>query len=52
MACLQELRMREKIEFGEIRTPHLQDGDTVEIEMLDAAGASLFGRIEQVVRVG
>lgn len=52
VACLQELRMREKIETGEIRTPHLQDGDTVEIEMLDADDVSLFGRIAQVVRVG
>ena len=44
--------MREKIATGEIKTPHLQDGDMVEIEMLDADSVSLFGRIAQVVRVG
>ena len=49
VSCLQELRMREKIATGEIRTPHLKFGDTVTIEMLDAAGASIFGRIEQQV---
>lgn len=49
-ACLQETRMLEKIDTGEIRTPHLQFGDRVRIEMLDAEGASIFGAIDQQVQ--
>ncbi len=49
VACLQELRMREKIATGEITTDHLRFGDTVRIEMTDAAGGTLFGSIEQRV---
>ena len=48
-SCLQERRMIEKIETGEITTPFLQYGDVVRIEMLDASGSSLFGAIEQRV---
>jgi fumarylacetoacetate (FAA) hydrolase len=50
VSCLQELRMREKIATGEFRTGHLKFGDTVKIDMLDGAGASIFGAIEQTVR--
>jgi fumarylacetoacetate (FAA) hydrolase len=41
--------MYETIEQGAPITPFLRYGDTVRIEMLDAAGASIFGAIEQVV---
>ena len=49
-SCLAERRMLETIWHGGPRTPWLQFGDTVRIEMLDAAGRSIFGAIEQVVR--
>ncbi|CAO3438329.1 fumarylacetoacetate hydrolase family protein [Azospirillum endophyticum] len=48
-SCLQERRMIEKIETGEIKTPFLKFGDVVRIEMMDKAGASIFGPIEQKV---
>ena len=49
ISCLAERRMREKIETGEITTPFLAAGDHVEIEVLDAAGTSIFGAISQKV---
>ncbi len=49
VACLQEQRMREKIAFGEPRTPHLRFGDTVAIDMPGEDGTSLFGAIRQRV---
>jgi fumarylacetoacetate (FAA) hydrolase len=48
-SCIQEKRMLEKIEFGEMRTPHLKFGDTVRIEMRDEKGDDIFGVIEQRV---
>jgi fumarylacetoacetate (FAA) hydrolase len=48
-ACLQEKRMLEKLTLGEIKTPHLQFGDTVRIEMFGHDGQSVFGAIDQVV---
>lgn len=48
-ACIAEIRMIEKIATGEFKTPFMKDGDTVRIEMHDAAGHSIFGAIEQVV---
>ncbi len=48
-SCLAEKRMLEKINTGEFTTPFMTFGDTVEIEMLDAAGHSIFGRISQKV---
>jgi fumarylacetoacetate (FAA) hydrolase len=48
-SCLQEKRMLETIAFGEPRTPHLHFGDRVSIDMLDAAGHSIFGAIVQRV---
>jgi fumarylacetoacetate (FAA) hydrolase len=39
--------MIETIEHGEPRTPFMRFGDTVRIEMTDAAGDSIFGAIEQ-----
>ncbi len=49
ISCLAERRMREKIDSGEFKTPFLKDGDRVELEMLDDAGQSIFGRIAQKV---
>jgi fumarylacetoacetate (FAA) hydrolase len=51
-SCIAELRMVEKINHGEMVTPFLTDGDIVRIEARDDAGHSLFGAIEQTVRVG
>lgn len=48
-SCLAEIRMVEKIQSGEFKTGFLKFGDRVKIEMLDAAGASIFGAIEQSV---
>lgn len=50
-SCLAEVRMVEKILTGEMRTPFLKDGDIVRIEVRDDAGHSIFGAIEQTVRV-
>jgi len=41
--------MIEKIQTGEFKTPFMRFGDTVGIEMDDAAGNSIFGRIENTV---
>jgi fumarylacetoacetate (FAA) hydrolase len=49
ISCLVERRMIEQIESGAARTPYLQPGDRVRIEMVDAAGQSVFGAIEQEV---
>ena len=51
-SCLAELRTVETIRDGAPRTPFLKDGDLVRIEMRDADGHSIFGAIEQRVRVG
>ena len=48
-ACLAEQRMLEQIADGKPRTPFLRFGDRVRIEMFDAAGASIFGAIDQQV---
>ena len=47
--CLAEVRMYETIEHGAPKTSFLKFGDTVRIEMFDAAGASIFGAIDQTV---
>jgi fumarylacetoacetate (FAA) hydrolase len=49
ISCLAEQRMVETIESGSPKTPFLKVGDLVEIDMVDAAGKSLFGRISQRV---
>jgi len=51
VSCLAERRMLETIASGAPRTPFLKDGDRVAIEMKGPDGGSLFGRIEQTVRV-
>ncbi len=48
-SCLAELRMVETLTAGAPRTPFLAYGDTVRIEMCDAAGKSIFGAIEQTL---
>lgn len=48
-SCLAEVRMLETIDTGTARTPFLRFGDRVRIEMLDAAGHSIFGAIDQSV---
>jgi fumarylacetoacetate (FAA) hydrolase len=48
-SCIQEKRMLEKIQFGEVRTNHLKFGDRVRIEMFNEKGESVFGAIDQQV---
>jgi fumarylacetoacetate (FAA) hydrolase len=48
-SCLAEVRMLETIKHGTPSTPFMRFGDTVNIEMLDAAGHSIFGSIENTV---
>ncbi len=48
-ACLAEKRTIETIENGEPTTPFMKFGDSVRIDMVDAAGNSIFGAIEQKV---
>jgi fumarylacetoacetate (FAA) hydrolase len=45
-ACLAERRAVEKIDTGDSSTPFLQHGDRLRFEVLDAAGASVFGAID------
>ena len=49
VCCLAERRMIETIETGAPKTPFLALGDRVEIEVRDAEGKSVFGRIDQRV---
>jgi len=49
VSCLAERRMIETLESGKPKTPWMKAGDTIEIEMLDESGRSLFGRISQKV---
>ena len=48
-SCIAEIRMIEQIASGEAKTPFMQAGDTVRVEMRDKAGHSIFGAIEQMV---
>ena len=47
--CLAEVRCLETIADGKPSTPFMSFGDRIEIEMLDEAGDSIFGRIDQEV---
>lgn len=49
ISCLAERRMIETIEKGAPETPFMKVGDTIEIEMFDDDGASVFGAIRQKV---
>ena len=48
-SCIAEKRMLEILEFGQPKTPFMQFGDKVRIEMLNDKGENLFGTIEQDV---
>lgn len=48
-SCLAEKRVLEVIDSGQAKTPFMQFGDRVRIEMLDEEGQSLFGAIDQTV---
>lgn len=48
-ACIAERRSIENIEQGGARTPFMSFGDTIRMEMFDAAGRSIFGAIDQKV---
>lgn len=49
ISCLAEIRMIEKIEQGDFKTPFMKFGDTIKIEMLDERGKSIFGTINQKI---
>ncbi|HEX5776451.1 MAG TPA: fumarylacetoacetate hydrolase family protein, partial [Caulobacteraceae bacterium] len=46
-SCFAELRTVETLRDGKPSTPFMSFGDTVRIEMIGRAGASVFGAIEQ-----
>lgn len=47
--CIAEKRCLEMIADGQAKTSFMQFGDTIRIEMFDAAGKSVFGAIDQKV---
>ncbi len=49
ISCLAEIRMIEKIEEGEFKTPFMKYGDSIKIEMQDENSKSIFGTIEQKI---
>lgn len=51
ISCLAEIRMIEKIETGDFKTSFMKSGDTIQIEMNDEQGHSIFGTIRQKVEV-
>ena len=50
-SCIAEKRCLEMIADGAAATPFMRFGDTRRIEMLDEKGKSIFGAIEQVVKM-
>ncbi len=48
-SCIAEVRALEMIAGGQPATPFMKFGDRIRIEMLDKAGRSIFGTIEQEV---
>jgi fumarylacetoacetate (FAA) hydrolase len=46
-ACIAERRAIETLDQGGAKTPFLRFGESVRIEMFDAAGRSIFGAIDQ-----
>jgi fumarylacetoacetate (FAA) hydrolase len=51
--CIAEKRALEMIADGEPKTPYMKFGDTIQFEMLDTDGKSIFGAInQQVVQYG
>ncbi|WP_281321888.1 fumarylacetoacetate hydrolase family protein [Flavobacterium aestivum] len=49
-SCIAEVRCLETIKDGKPSTSYMKFGDTIEIEMKNAAGESLFGKINQKVK--
>ncbi|NHZ61015.1 fumarylacetoacetate hydrolase family protein [Massilia genomosp. 1] len=49
-SCIAEKRALEMIADGVSSTPFMLFGDTIKIEMLDAAGKSIFGAIDQELK--
>lgn len=50
-SCIAEIRMIETIQAGKPATAFMQDGDTVRMAMRDSQGATIFGTIDQTVRI-
>lgn len=50
-SCIVEQRVVEQVELGRARTSYMKAGDRIRIEMFDQAGQSVFGAIEQRVRI-
>lgn len=52
-ACITEARVRQMLQGApeDQLHPYLQDGDRVRIEVLDASGRSVFGAIDQAVKI-
>jgi|TARA_B100000929_G_scaffold273997_1_gene246798 fumarylacetoacetate (FAA) hydrolase len=50
-SCIAEVRMIETIRDGKPSTDFMSQGDTVRIEMADNRGTSIFGAIEQRVKI-
>jgi fumarylacetoacetate (FAA) hydrolase len=48
--CLAEVRCLETIADGKPSTPFMSFGDRIEIEMKDAKGDSIFGKIDQRIK--
>ncbi|MEB0137102.1 fumarylacetoacetate hydrolase family protein [Actimicrobium sp. CCC2.4] len=48
--CIAEKRCLEMIADGVATTPFMQFGDRIKLEMLDAAGKSIFGAINQTLK--
>ncbi len=48
-SCIAEKRVRETIDTGAPTTPFMRFGDRVRLEVLDAAGETIFGAIDQKV---
>mmetsp|Transcript_7451 Transcript_7451/g.11032 ORF Transcript_7451/g.11032 Transcript_7451/m.11032 type:complete len:328 (+) Transcript_7451:26-1009(+) len=49
-SCLSEKRMLEKINTGEFKTPYMQFGDRIRIEMFNENKESIFGAVDQVLK--
>jgi len=50
-STLAEVRAIEKVTLGEVRTPFLRQGDRVRMEVLSERGTSIFGALDQQVRI-
>jgi fumarylacetoacetate (FAA) hydrolase len=46
-SCIAEVRANEELANGKASTPFLKFGDRVRIEVLDDAGRTIFGAIDQ-----